>query len=212
MKKLTRKLFFYGASLLLSGMLIGCAGKESIVGPSGNDIVTDSEGVSGIEESGTTDELGRADNDAADDIIHLPESDGENTGDKKGEETLSVYSTEQIEYARIWLQLGANQDIDELNVRRLPSGTPLNPNDDTSAAYPEDVIQLAGSRLVDGSVTYSSNGDGTIHVYNVPLRWDGRYPAGEKFYMDIIAHAKRVYVDPGEEQKIIDVIQLLKVH
>ena len=210
MKKRARKLFFYGASLLLSGMLVGCAGKESIVGPSGNDIVTDSEGVSDIEESGPIGELGGADR--AGDIAPSLESDGEKTGDKKGEETLSVYSTEQIEYARIWLQLGANQDIDELNVRHFPSGTPLNPNDDTSATYPEDVIQLAGSRLVDGSVTYSSNGDGTIQVYNVPLRWDSRYPAGEKFYMDIIAHAKRVYVDPGEEQKIIDVIQLLKVH
>lgn len=25
---------------------------------------------------------------------------------------------------------------------------------------------------MDGSVTYHGNGDGTIHVYNVPLRWD----------------------------------------
>ncbi|MFJ7832021.1 hypothetical protein ACIQXU_17580 [Peribacillus sp. NPDC097284] len=212
MKNLTRKLFFYGASLLLSGMLVGCIGKESTADSSGNDVVTDSEEVSGIDESRATDELGGADDEAANDIAPSPESDGEKTGDKKGKETLSMYSTEQIEYARIWLQLGANQEIDELNVRHFPAGTPLNPNDDTSAAYPEDVVQLAGSRLVDGSVTYSSNGDGTIHIYNVPLRWDGRYPAGEKFYTDIITQIRRVYVDPGEDEKIIDLIQLLQVH
>ncbi len=84
------------------------------------------------------------------------------------------YSPLQIEYARIWLQLGENQQIDELNVRRIPAGALVNPDDHTSARYPEDVTQLAGSRLVDGSVTYSSNGDGTIQVYNVPLRWESR--------------------------------------
>ncbi|API92415.1 hypothetical protein KM914_11270 [Virgibacillus pantothenticus] len=66
-----------------------------------------------------------------------------------------------MEYARVWLQLGEIKDVDELNVRHIPAGTPLNPDDETSVNYPEDVIQLAGSRLVDGSVTYSSNGDGT---------------------------------------------------
>lgn len=43
----------------------------------------------------------------------------------------------------------------------------------------EDVIQLAGSRLIDGSVTYSGNRGGTINVYNVPLRLDGIYPVDE---------------------------------
>lgn len=212
MKKLIRKLLFYGASLLLSGMLVGCAGKESTLGSLENDVMTNSEEVSGIDESRATDELGGADDEAANDIAPSPESDGKQTGDKKGKETLSMYSTEQIEYARIWLQLGAIQDVDELNVRHFPAGTPLNPNDDTSAAYPKDVVQLAGSRLVDGSVTYSSNGDGTIHVYNVPLRWDGRYPAGEKFYTDLITQTKRVYVDPSEDERIIELIQLLRVH
>ncbi|SES18263.1 hypothetical protein SAMN04487944_12241 [Gracilibacillus ureilyticus] len=77
---------------------------------------------------------------------------------------LSEYSSEQIEYARVWLQLGPNQEIDELNVWHIEAGEPLNPTDEKSAAYPEDVIQLAGSRLVDGSVTYSGNGDGTAII------------------------------------------------
>lgn len=130
---------------------------------------------------------------------------------QKDSKPLSQYSNEEIEYARVWLQLGPNQDIDELNVRHIPAGEPINPHDDTSADYPEDVIQLAGSRLVDGSVTYSGNGDGTITVYNVPLRWDGNYPAGEVFYLDILANTKLVSIDPNEDEKVIALIKLINV-
>ncbi|CEG26216.1 hypothetical protein [Bacillus sp. B-jedd] len=124
--------------------------------------------------------------------------------------TLSKYSADDIEYARVWLQLGANQDINGLYVRHISAGTPLNPGDETSVSYPEKVIQLSGSRLVDGSVTYSGNGDGTINIYNVPLRWDGQYPAGEQFYKDMIQNTKLVSIDPGENEKIVNVIKLLK--
>lgn len=142
--------------------------------------------------------------------VSTKSSSDSNEASKEDKEILSQYSSEQIEYARVWLKLGANQEIDGLYVQHIPAGTLINPNDDTSASYPEDVIQLAGSRLVDGSVTYSGNGDGTINVYNVPLRWDGSYPTGEKFYTDIIENTKLVYVDPGNDEKILALIKLLK--
>lgn len=81
---------------------------------------------------------------------------------------MSKYSSTEIEYARIWLQLGPNQEIDELKVLHILAGEPINPDDDTSASYPENVVQLAGPHLMDGSVTYSGNGDGTINVYTNP--------------------------------------------
>ncbi|MEZ0481152.1 hypothetical protein [Planococcus sp. SSTMD024] len=124
---------------------------------------------------------------------------------------LSSYSSEQIEYARVWLQLGPNQDIDGLYVKKIPAGTPLNPDDGTSGAYPEDVTQLAGSRLVDGVVTYSGNGDGTVNVYNVPLRWDGEYPAGEEFYAELIDNTELVAIEAGEDEDVIRLIELLKM-
>ena len=139
----------------------------------------------------------------------VPVNEETNT-DSEANETLSPYSSEQIEYARVWLQLGPNQEIDGLYVQQIPEGTPLNPDDDTSAAYPEAVIQLAGSRLVDGSVTYSGNGDGTINLYNVPLRWDGEYPAGEDFYNDIIENRELVEIEPGDEEEVIRLIGLLE--
>lgn len=141
-----------------------------------------------------------------------PDNGSVNVGVQEDKENLSQYSSKQIEYARIWLQLGPNQEIEELNVRYIPAGSPINPDDETSADYPEDVIQLAGSRLIDGSVTYSGNGDGTINLYNVPLRWDGSYPAGVDFYTDIIDNTKLVYVDTGDDEKIIKLIKLLKEH
>lgn len=139
-----------------------------------------------------------------------PDSTTSDASNPQEEGTLSQYSSEEIEYARVWLQLGPNQDIDGLYVERIPAGTPLNPDDESSGTYPEDVIQLAGSRLVDGSVTYSGNGDGTINVYNVPLRWDGEYPAGEEFYTKIIDNAELVPVDVGEDEEVIRLIELLK--
>lgn len=135
-----------------------------------------------------------------------------NTYKNDGDNSLFGYSSNEIEYARVWLQLGPNQNLDELNVRYISAGEPLNPDDATSANYPEDVIQLAGSRLVDGSVTYSVNGDGTINVYNVPLRWDGKYPAGEKFYTDIIQNTKLIPIDPGGDKDIIELIKMLNIH
>jgi hypothetical protein len=129
---------------------------------------------------------------------------------------LAEYPSEKIEYARVWLQLGANQEIDELNVRHISAGEPINPNDDTSASYPEDVIQLAGSRLVDGSVTYSGNGDGTIKVYNVPLRWDSSDDVSNGVMREvtenIIKNTKTVYVDTGDSEKIKRLIDIMAIH
>ncbi|WP_246880618.1 hypothetical protein [Sporosarcina sp. 6E9] len=184
--------------VILVGVLVGCVDNTKEVS------ATDSSKNTPVSESKGED--AKKDNSVNDDSDSTL---SENIGGEQDNEMLSKYSSEEIEYARVWLQIGANQDIDGLYVQHIPADTPLNPDDETSANYPEDVIQLAGSRLIDGSVTYSGNGDGTINVYNVPLRWDGKYPAGEGFYIDIIEDTKTVYVDPGDDEKIIALIKLL---
>jgi hypothetical protein len=199
MKKL-RMLPYFMAALF---MLVGCGDNTSEPSSTTNssDSKSKEENTTKENESTRTDEEEESAIDKVDDL---------STGDDK--ETLSPYTSEQMEYARVWLQLGPNQNLEELNVWHISAGEPLNPDDETSATYPEDVIQLAGARLVDGSVTYSSNGDGTINVYNVPLRWDGNYPAGEEFYMDILKNTKLVYVNPGDDENIIKLIRLLNDH
>lgn len=216
MKKLTKILYCNVALLLLVLLLVGCTSDTKEPSATEN---AEKESTSQQEEtandanesSQTANEIDEEDSTSASEgAASIPASLDETA--KKEENPLSQYSPQEIEYARIWLQLGPNQDIDELNVQHIPAGTPLNPNDTTSGSYPEDVIQLAGSRLVDGSITYSGNGDGTINIYNVPLRWDGKYPAGEKFYKEIIENTKQVYINPSNDEKVIKLINKLNIN
>ena len=181
-------------------ILIGCDSKTNENSPAKE--------VESVQENSNHSEIDRENTGTESASTEQSTSEETNTEENPETETLAQFSNEEIEYARVWLQFGPNQQLDELYIKHIPAGTPLNPDDNTSASYPEDVIQLAGSRLVDGSVTYSGNGDGTINVYNVPLRWDGIYPAGEQFYIDIIQNTKLEYVDPGDEELVIGLIEL----
>ncbi|QXE03229.1 hypothetical protein [Terribacillus sp. DMT04] len=137
----------------------------------------------------------------------------------ENEDLLAGYSDEEIEYARIWLLLGPNQQIGELNVTHIPAGTPLEPEYFPIVDYPEDVTQLSGSRIADESVTYSSNGDGTINVFNVPLlgRWFGGTPPDENLdtaamretFEEIIAATEEIYVDPGNDEAVKRLIEFI---
>ncbi|WP_156856622.1 hypothetical protein [Oceanobacillus sp. AG] len=135
------------------------------------------------------------------------------TPENEKTDSLASYTNEEIEYARIWLQLGPDHEIDELNVRHIAEGEPLNPNWESSATYPEDVIQLTGSRLVDGSITYSGNGDGTINRYYVPLRWETNIPNDfseediKIFTESFITTTKLITIDPAEGQEVISLIE-----
>ncbi|MFJ6411875.1 hypothetical protein ACIQLG_03675 [Terribacillus saccharophilus] len=148
------------------------------------------------------------------------DKDTTDTYENEKNDLLASYSVEEIEYARVWLQLGPNQQIDGLYVRKIPAGTTLEPDYFPIVSYPEDVVQLSGSRIVDGSVTYSSNGDGSINVYNVPLpgRWYGGAPSppegldeGEmrEELENIINNTELVYVNPGEDDAVKKLIDLI---
>ncbi|QQF62222.1 hypothetical protein I9X38_17550 [Bacillus mojavensis] len=233
MKKL-RNIFYCNVVLmLLVLLLVGCMGgkeeksnndsvlqseKKNNETEESNQIAKDeSEATTGSEKSGTKNSNENASTESSTDESKETSLEGQkNEVNSEKDNVLAEYSSEKIEYARVWLQLGANQEIDELNVRHISAGEPINPNDDTSAGYPEDVIQLAGSRLVDGSVTYSGNGDGTIKVYNVPLRWDSSDDLSKgvmrEVTEDIIKNAKTVYVDTGDSEKIKRLIDIMTIH
>ncbi|PSL41578.1 hypothetical protein B0H99_102262 [Planomicrobium soli] len=218
MKAITKIFYFHVVLLLLAGCGGNTNGEPATEASEDNTVSEQApKGTTETDESKSTSEREEQDmentnNSSEESTQTKSNSDAsETTNDQQGKETLSDYSSQEIEYARVWLQLGANQDIDGLYVNYMPAGTPLNPDDETSGTYPEDVIQLAGSRLVDGSVTYSGNGDGTINVYNVPLRWDGNYPAGEDFYSEIINNTELVPIDVGDDKEVIRLIKLLNV-
>lgn len=143
----------------------------------------------------------------ADSKVNNTNHPSDNTDDNK----LSNYMTQEIEYARVWLELGDRQAIDTLYAERIPAGEPLHPDDKTSLDYPENVVQLSGEQLIDGVVTYSSNGDGTVNVYNVPKRWDGKNPAGEAFYQDIIDETIQHPIPTGEDEQVEELIQKIEI-
>ncbi|MEC1545807.1 hypothetical protein [Bacillus halotolerans] len=233
MKKLRNIFYSNVVMMLLVLLLVGCMGgkeeksnndsalqseKKNNETEDSNQIAKDeSEATTGSEKSGTKNSNENASTESSTDESKETSLEGQkNEVNSEKDNVLAEYSSEKIEYARVWLQLGANQEIDELNVRHISAGEPINPNDDTSAGYPEDVIQLAGSRLVDGSVTYSGNGDGTIKVYNVPLRWDSSDDLSKGVMREvtenIIKNAKTVYVDTGDSEKIKRLIDIMTIH
>ncbi|MCM3005613.1 hypothetical protein ACQKJC_18915 [Priestia koreensis] len=204
MKKQT--IFIYPSIALLSFSLLmtGCSDDEAATGNS-------TKVVENSEKNPSEEQRNSSEHNVDSTKPEQKDTSSENQENlKEKTDPLSAYSSKKIEYARVWLQLGLNQQIDHLYIQHIKAGTKLNPDDETSGSYPEDVIQLAGSRLVDGSVTYSGNGNGTINVYNVPLRWDGQYPAGEDFYKDIIKHTTLVSVDVGDDEQVIQLIKKIE--
>ena len=231
------KIFYYNVALLmLVLLLVGCSDSADEEADAGtNEDVSASEPVKETDEAKENNQVeenskngepsAESEETIRNDSIETPSEETSNeestiaTGNEE-EDSLSKYSSEEIEYARVWLQLGPNQEIDELNVLHIPAGEPLNPDDNTDVKYPEGVIQLSGSRLVDGSVTYSGNGDGTINIYNVPLRWYGGFsPPDDLDKNDVIAEMENiientelVYIEPGMDEEVIDLIELLNMH
>ncbi|MGY0694557.1 hypothetical protein ACW2QC_17545 [Virgibacillus sp. FSP13] len=145
------------------------------------------------------------------------EKENKNSNDQskvKEDSVLSEYSSNEIEYARVWLQIVGNKDIEELNVRHISAGEQVNPYDDDSVDYPEDVIALGGKIMAAGTVTYSGNGDGTINLYNVPSHWPNYKQIDvsmEKYTEDIIKNTEQIYIDPGDDEEIIKVIKKLNI-
>ena len=198
---------------------VDAGGSEEEMANEASDGASEIEVHAGASEEGTNIDDSNSNGNSSKEKMNTEQKDSSNAKEKEPSE-LSKYSSGQIEYARVWLQLGPNQEIDNLYVKQIPKGTPLNPDDDTSMKYPEDVVQLSGSRLVDGAVTYSSNGDGTINVYDVPLRWYGGSPPPEDIdkekvqedMKNIINNTKKVYIDPNHEEKVVAVIKKIKTN
>lgn len=145
----------------------------------------------------------------------VQESDETNRED---ESVLNNYSAEEIEYARVWNQLGPMKNdmkgMDSLNVQQIPKGSKVNPQAEDSAVYQEDVVKLDAPMRAGGSVTYSSNGDGTINVYNkVPYDWrnstdhaDMKAATTQVIEEDI----ETVTVDTGNDKTIADLAGKVK--
>lgn len=141
-------------------------------------------------------------------------AENDNAADAEDSETLAQYSSEEIEYARVWLEVIDNKDIDTLNVWHNSKGEQVNQHDDDSVNYPEDAISLGGDAMADGVVTYSGNGDGTINLYDVPSHWPAAEQMDEsmeKYTQEIIDTPDKVEIDPGDDEEIEELIHKINI-
>ncbi|MGG1629540.1 hypothetical protein [Rossellomorea sp. NRS-1567] len=147
------------------------------------------------------------------DTVDLEDATSQNQSSST-EDPLSTYPSEEIEYARVWLQVIGNKGVGELNVRHISAGEKLNPYDDNSVDYPEDVIVLSGKIMADGIVTYSGNGDGTINVYDVPSRWPSSEQiegSMEEYTKGIVEDTEQVSVGKDEDDEVIELMDKLNI-
>jgi hypothetical protein len=233
-----RALFYCAALLLMVLAVTGCSFGDKEANKEEDTSAVDSETDENSSETDAEDQV-EGQSEASKETDNLKQNDSSNDSssesaddqsnddvslndDNESKEDgvdLSNYSSEEIEYARVWHQLGPNQQIDTLYVTKIPAGAPINPNhEDVSATYPEDIVMLKGTRVVDGAVTYSGNGDGTINVYKVPARWDEKLGTKvdkneiKKSTEMIAKETKTVTIKPFANEKIVEFIKKIKMN
>ncbi|WP_436862162.1 hypothetical protein [Staphylococcus caeli] len=214
-----RKLIFATLTMCLSILLVSCSNESPENKQS--DEKSESADKTSTSDKGTP-EKNKNDHKQNDQQANQENANASNqkTEQSANEEKsiLDDFSTNEIEYARVWNQLGPlknNMDgMNSLNVKQIPKGSKVNPQASDSAVYKEDVVKLEAPMRAGGSVTYSSNGDGTVNVYkNVPYDWrDANVDADTKSATTkaIEKNIETVTISPGDDQTIADLAKKVK--
>jgi len=155
---------------------------------------------------------------ASTDNFEQAENTVEDSNDIEENNPLANYSVAEIEYARVWLEVVNNRDIETLKVGYISAGEPVGQYEGRSVKYPEDVVHLFTDFLAGGNVFYSSNGDGIINLYDVPTRWptpedlkEERNQTMEEYTQSIIDNPQRVMIDPGDDQEVENIIKKIEI-
>lgn len=138
----------------------------------------------------------------------------------KNKSYLNNFSTKKIEYARVWYQLISTKNdlkgIRNVYVTKIPKGSKVNPQAQDSAVYKEDVVKLEAPMKAGGSVTYSSNGDGSINVYNsIPYKWESPqnsdYSQMDKITRKAIEdNVETIYIKPHDNKTVAKLANKVK--
>lgn len=223
-----KNLFILLTVVLIAMFITACRNspEQNIADNNSKDKVTDEENKNNEE---TSNENISNDNDrGADKSNHKDTTSddrseqGENTvvGSSGSEENdpLANYSTENIEYARVWLEVVDNKDIDTLKVSHISEGESVGQYEDKSVKYPENVVYLFTDFLAGGNVFYSSNGDGSINLYDVPTRWptpeqlrEERNQTMKEYTQSIIDNPEKVVIDPRYDEEVENIIKKIEI-
>lgn len=146
------------------------------------------------------------------------EKTAESSSGSEEKDPLSAYSEKEIEYARVWLEVVGNKDIDTLNVTFTSEEESVNPYEPTSIRYPKGVVYMFTDYLAGGNVYYSSNGDGSIKLYDFPTRWpsseqvkEERNQTMEEYLQEIIDNSEIVTIDVGDDEEVESIIQKIEI-
>lgn len=138
----------------------------------------------------------------------------------KNKSYLDNFNSEEIEYARVWYQLISTKNdlkgIKNVYVTKIPKGSRVNPQAKNSAVYKTDVVKLEAPMKAGGSITYSSNGNGTINVYNnVPYKWESPqnsdYSQMDKITEKAIEdNIEKIYIKPNDNKQVAKLANKIK--
>jgi len=158
--------------------------------------------------------------DNKDQEIKNNESNESHQSTDKNKSYLNNFSSEKIEYARVWYQLISTKNdlkgIRNVYVTKIPKGSKVNPQAQDSAVYKEDVVKLEAPMKAGGSVTYSSNGDGSINVYNsIPYKWENPqnsdYSQMDKITRKAIEdNVETIYIKPHDNKTVAKLANKVK--
>ena len=140
-------------------------------------------------------------------------NENQQSTDKK-KSYLNNFNSKEIEYARVWYQLISTRNdlkgIRDVYVTEIPKGSKVNPKAQNSAVYKENVVKLEAPMRAGGSITYSSNGDGTINVYNnIPYKWESSqtsdYSQMDKVTRKAIEdNIETIYIKPHDNKAVAE--------
>ncbi|WP_165844923.1 hypothetical protein [Staphylococcus saprophyticus] len=146
-------------------------------------------------------------------------NENQQSTDKK-KSYLNNFNSEEIEYARVWYQLISTRNdlkgIRDVYVTEIPKGSKVNPQAQNSAVYKENVVKLEAPMRAGGSITYSSNGDGTINVYNnIPYKWESSqtsdYSKMDKVTRKAIEdNIETIYIKPHDNKQVAKLANKIK--
>lgn len=146
-------------------------------------------------------------------------NENQQSTDKK-KSYLNNFNSEEIEYARVWYQLISTRHdlkgIRDVYVTEIPKGSKVSPQAQNSAVYKENVVKLEAPMRAGGSITYSSNGDGTINVYNnIPYKWESSqtsdYSQMDKVTRKAIEdNIETIYIKPHDNKQVAKLANKIK--